>query len=116
MPKKILFESAVHQFVAAAQRRATAEVGAPRGRARALRELIASMRFERLPGGVMGVAWDLPTPGSLRLSYREASFYVRGDTAQHVARRPAAGPGATDDPVRERNRVFFDAWVRDVMA
>ena len=115
MPKKILFESAVHQFVAAAQRWVAAEARSPRGQAHATRELIASMRFEHLPEGVLGVSWEQPAPGSLRLSYRGASFYVRGDTAQHLARQPAGRDRATDDPVREHNRAFFDEQVREVL-
>ncbi|MDB4931851.1 MAG: hypothetical protein JWM10_4335 [Myxococcaceae bacterium] len=110
MPKKILFESAVNQLAAAARRRVA---GAPWGRDPALSALVATLRFEHLPDGVIGVAWDSPAPGSLRFSYRDASFYVRGDTAERLAQQEQ---GATDDPVREHNRRFFDQRIDDIVA
>lgn len=116
MPKKIRFESAVHQFLSAAhnvQREFTPGSASDLER---WQRFVTSMRFEHLPNGTLRVHWTSPENGCAIVSYRDASFYVRGDTAKHVHTQQQQGRVFSEDDVMHRNQRLFAECVREVAA
>lgn len=107
MPKKIMFESAVHHFLTAARRLHVSLQSGPAERQQTYDAFVASLRFTHLPDGVMEVRWTYPSEGSAPVSYRDASFYLRGDTGRHVEKQRALGLVVSEDPIRKHNEQLF---------
>ncbi len=103
MPKKIRFESAVHQFL-------TAVHGHRAGAGKEWPAFIQSLKVEddpSIPTGGIRVHWNNPKPGEARFSLQDARFYQRGQNA---------GGEVGEDPVQETNRQFFNALAAQVTA
>jgi 2-polyprenyl-3-methyl-5-hydroxy-6-metoxy-1,4-benzoquinol methylase len=115
MPKKILYESAVHQFLWAGRRlREHLAMTDPAGAVR-LAGWINSLIIENPgPGGVR-IAWTVPTPGEHRIELKHAKFYTRGDAAPHYQKQAEAGLTFVDDRIMAANVAFFDRELRAVL-
>ncbi len=103
MPKKILFESAVHQLAWAGRRLQERWQRRAPDSATQLAGWLGALRLDHPASGQLRIAWAAPTPGEHVVEYRGAKFFVRGDRA------PAA---AADDGVMEANARFFDDALR----
>ncbi len=116
MPKKILFESAVHQFLWAASRlRAQWALTSP-ANAQTLADWIAALYIDNPGSGQLRLTWARPAPGNYVLEYKAAKFYTRGDTAAHAQQQSDAGlSGGPGDQVMGANMLFFDEAVRAVL-
>ncbi len=116
MPKKILYESAVHQFLwAALRRRQRLEAGHP-DEARRLADWVAALEIADAGEGRMSVRWSGPRPGERLVSIRAARFYTRGDSTAHSQRQAEAGLVFREDAVMARNREYFDAELGAALA
>ena len=116
MPKKILFESAVHQFLRAAQRLQLQWQETSPQRATTLARWIAALAIDNAGDGRMRIVWSHPSTGEHFLSWKAAKLYTRGDSAAHATRQAEAGLLAMPDRVMADNRIFFDQAVREVVA
>lgn len=116
MPKKIRFESAVHQFFVAADRH--------RAQLENLRSADANLFADWIqqtvvdyPGSQFVLSWSYPRPGVLSINIRESRFYVRGDRRGDSA-TVSSEFGLTDaeqsctDPVESANAAFFDRQIQ----
>jgi 2-polyprenyl-3-methyl-5-hydroxy-6-metoxy-1,4-benzoquinol methylase len=119
MPKKIRFESAVHQlFVAADRFRTNLQRTSPSAAAR-FAEWVRQIEVG-YPGSTFRVSWTKPRPGTLVVPLSEVRFYVRGDRAS------ASSTGAYDDwtgddlpqkdLVESANAEFFDRQLACIIA
>ncbi|MBP6507571.1 MAG: class I SAM-dependent methyltransferase [Opitutaceae bacterium] len=115
MPKKILYESAVHQFLWAGRRlKEKLAVNDPTAAAR-LADWIHTLTIENPgPGGVR-VAWAGPVAGDHRLELKHAKFYTRGDAPAHSLRQQEAGLTFHDDRIMAQNIAFFDGELSTVL-
>jgi 2-polyprenyl-3-methyl-5-hydroxy-6-metoxy-1,4-benzoquinol methylase len=116
MPKKIKFESAVHQFFAAADRiRGRLARHAPRDAERLaswLREV--DVRYE---GSRLYLSWHTPSPGSVGVPLDEMRLYVRGDVGSRAGEaKPAEGMPEHRDPVAAANAALFEQHAARVIA
>jgi hypothetical protein len=116
MPKKILYESAVHQFLWAGRRLRERLQESDPVAAAALARWIAGLTIENPGPGAVRVAWRAPQPGEHRIELRNAKFYTRGDAPAHSQRQAEAGLVFADDKVMAQNVAFFDAELRAVLA
>ncbi len=116
MPKKILFESAVHQFLSAGSRlQARWRTTTPQS-ATQLAGWLGALHLENAGPGKLQLTWSLPAPGTHVLEYRPARFYTRGDLKTPAA-LPRDRAGEFDgDGVMTANRLFFDAALRATLA
>lgn len=116
MPKKIRFESAVHQlFAAAARYRADLEKHRPADGPR-FAEWIRQAAVD-YPGSQFVLSWRSPRPGALTINLKESRFYVRGDRRDDPATASTeSGLTAVEqdggDPVEAANAAFFDRQIR----
>ncbi|MDB6128443.1 MAG: bifunctional 3-demethylubiquinone-9 3-methyltransferase/2-octaprenyl-6-hydroxy phenol methylase [Verrucomicrobia bacterium] len=116
MPKKILYESAIHQFLWAGKRLRLRLAATSPAQASALADWLAALRFENPgPGGVL-VHWTSPLAGQHLISLKNAKFYTRGDAAAHSQRQADAGLVFMDDRVMDANIVFFDGELNAMLA
>jgi 2-polyprenyl-3-methyl-5-hydroxy-6-metoxy-1,4-benzoquinol methylase len=116
MPKKILYESAVHQFLWASKRlRMQLQAGAPAA-ATALASWTAALVIENPGPGAVRISWQFPVAGTHTLALKNAHFYTRGDAAVHTQRQTDAGLPFTDDQVMAANRAFFDSELRAMLS
>ena len=116
MPKKILFESAVHQFLTAASRLRKALQPISPADAQRLATWVNELRLEHGGSSELHIAWQTPSPGEHTLEFRGAKFYTRGDTAAHAQRQAELGLADDDDRVMLANRAFFEVALREVLA
>jgi SAM-dependent methyltransferase len=116
MPKKILFESAVHQFLTAAHRLGARLQSSSTEHARGFSRWINSLQIDHPGAGQLRIAWQTPAPGEHIVEFRGAQFYTRGDTETHVLRQHAQGLVGGDDRVMAANRKFFDAALQQTLA
>ncbi|MBI4423399.1 MAG: hypothetical protein HY554_06715 [Elusimicrobia bacterium] len=107
MPKKVLFESAVHQFVSAARAIARERAGEDPAAEAKWRAFLGSMRFTYPQQGVLGVAWEQPVKGRCEVSFREAAFYTRGDSKAFAEMQPESKTIAAEDPIQRKNEALF---------
>lgn len=115
MPKKILYESAVHQFLAAAKRLGTRlDVTAP-AEASGFSAWVAALMLEYPGPGALRVRWTGPVAGEYLLPLKGARFYMRGDAAPHYLRQAEAGLTFKDDQVAAQNTNHFDAELMAVL-
>lgn len=115
MPKKILHESAVHQFLWAAKRLRQSLQAATPAQAEILARWITTLEFSQPGPGLEQVAWPGPVAGARTFALKDARFYTRGDAEVHVQRQAAAGLTFTEDKVAAANRVFFDGELRAML-
>ena len=116
MPKKILFESAVHQFLWAGSRlQARWRTTSPEN-ARRLAAWLAALQIENPGPGHLRLAWSTPTPGDHLVAFKDAKFYTRGDTAAHAALQRERQLEGVGDQVMAANRTFFDTALRTALA
>lgn len=116
MPKKILYESAVHQLLWAGRRLREQLAETDPAAAERLADWIHRLTIENPGAGAVRVAWRFPTAGEHRLELKSAKFYTRGDAEAHYRRQAEAGLTFRDDAVMEHNRSFFDAELRIMLA
>lgn len=111
MPKRILFESAVHQFLRAGSRLRAELQRTSAEDAQRLAHWLNGLRLE--DGGTeLRVAWSVPASGAHVVDFRGARFYTRGDTPAHAQLQAERGFAAEGDAVMTANARFFDAQVR----
>ena len=115
MPKKILYESAIHQFLWAGKRLRERLRTSDPIRAETLADWIATLTFEYPGPGAMQIAWRSPVPGQHVLALKSAKFYTRGDAEAHAQRQARTGLTFTDDRVMEANMAFFDGELRTML-
>ncbi len=115
MPKKILYESAVHQFLWAGRRLREHLAETNPAEAIRLAGWINALTIENPGPGGLRVAWSTPTPGEQRLELKNARFYTRGDAAAFSQKQNEAGLTFTDDRVMAQNVAFFDRELRAVL-
>jgi 2-polyprenyl-3-methyl-5-hydroxy-6-metoxy-1,4-benzoquinol methylase len=115
MPKKILYESAVHQFLWAGQRLRQRLQAAEPASAGILAAWIASLTIENPGPGQVRIAWAGPVAGEHFIALRNARFYTRGDAEAHTKRQTEAGLTYTDDRVEAQNIAFFDGELRTML-
>ncbi len=116
MPKKILYESAVHQFLWAGKRLQTRLRAIDPAHGGTLASWIAALTIENPGPGQVRVAWNGHVGGSHVIPLKGARFYTRGDAEAHSARQAEAGLTFTDDQVMAQNVVFFDQQLRTVLS
>ena len=115
MPKKILYESAVHQFLWAGRRlREQYAVTNPAEAAR-LADWIHALTIENPGPGAVRIAWTGPVAGEHRIELKNAKFYTRGDAPAHAQRQHEAGLTFHDDKIMAQNIAFFDGELRTVL-
>ncbi|HEY0863432.1 MAG TPA: class I SAM-dependent methyltransferase [Lacunisphaera sp.] len=115
MPKKILYESAVHQFLWAGRRlREEFAATAPAEAAR-LADWINALTLENPGPGAVRIAWSGPKAGEHRIELKNAKFYTRGDAPTHAQRQQEAGLTFHDDKVMAQNIAFFDGELHTVL-
>ena len=115
MPKKILYESAIHQLLWAGKRlQARARSWSP-GQADVIARWIAALEFKNPgPGGLL-ITWSSPIPGTHTVALKNAKFYTRGDAELHYQRQASAGLTFADDRVMDANLAFFDIELRAIL-
>ncbi|MEO6003601.1 MAG: class I SAM-dependent methyltransferase [Opitutus sp.] len=112
MPKKILYESAIHQLLWAGKR-LQVRVSSTRPSAReTLGQWIAALSFQNPGPGAVLVSWQTPLPGAHTIALKNAKFYTRGDAEPHYQRQNSAGLTFADDRVMDANVAFFDSELR----
>jgi 2-polyprenyl-3-methyl-5-hydroxy-6-metoxy-1,4-benzoquinol methylase len=115
MPKKILYESAVHQLLWAGRRLREGLAATNPAEAGRFADWINALAIENPgPGGVR-VAWANPRAGEHRIELKNAKFYTRGDAAPHYKRQQEAGLTFHDDKIMAQNIAFFDGELRAVL-
>ncbi len=115
MPKKILYESAVHQFLWAGRRLRENFAATSPAEAARLAGWINALTIENPGPGAVRLAWLAPQPGEHRIEFRNAKFYTRGDAAAHTKRQQEAGLTFHDDKIMAQNIAFFDGELRTVL-
>ena len=113
MPKKILFESAVHQL-AQAGKRLLSNLNETNYR-NDVRLFIHSWHFEHLGGRKYEISWTHPTVGSYTINFASASFYLRGDNPAAVEKQKSNNLTFTDDSTKEMNERFFDETLLTIL-
>jgi 2-polyprenyl-3-methyl-5-hydroxy-6-metoxy-1,4-benzoquinol methylase len=109
MPKKILYESAIHQFLWAGKRlRARLNATDP-SRSGQLAAWLNSLQFENPGPGAVLVKWPAPVAGSQTIALKNAKFYTRGDAEAHSKRQVESGLVFADDRIMDANIAYFDA-------
>jgi SAM-dependent methyltransferase len=115
MPKKILFESAVHQFLSAAKRRREQLHATDPAQAERLRAWVSALTIDNPGGGRLRVAWQEPRADQHFIELKNARFYTRGDAEFHCRRQSESGLLFSADRIMEQNIAFFDGEVRAVL-
>jgi 2-polyprenyl-3-methyl-5-hydroxy-6-metoxy-1,4-benzoquinol methylase len=115
MPKKILYESAIHQLLWAGKRLQSRARAVSPALAETIAHWLAALSFENPGPGAVLVRWLLPHPGSHTIAFKGARFYTRGDAAPHYKRQAVAGLTFTDDRVMDANIEFFDGELRSIL-
>jgi 2-polyprenyl-3-methyl-5-hydroxy-6-metoxy-1,4-benzoquinol methylase len=116
MPKKILFESAVHQFLWAASRLRARLRPASSADAQQLADWVNALQFDHPGAGQLRIAWTNPARGEHVIELKSARFYTRGDTPMHMQQQSALGVLGPEDRVMSANMQFFDEALRTVLA
>jgi hypothetical protein len=115
MPKKIFFESAVHQFVAATQELLQDLKTSPGDYQKAI-ACVDSWTFEYTGPKQMKIRWSLPKSGETVIDFTPAQFYTRGDSESFVSKQKARDLiDANRDQVFQQNRDFFKKLSRQVL-
>ena len=116
MPKKILFESAVHQFLWAGRRlREHWQATGRRTEAQRLAEWLRGLELINPGPGSLIVRWYVPTANEHIIPLKGARFYTRGDAEAHARRQGEAGQVFAPDQVMAANRTYFDAQLLEIL-
>ena len=115
MPKKILYESAVHQFLWAGSRLQARWRNASPDDARRVAAWLRALQIENPGAGTMRLSWKEPSPGEHVVDFKSARFYQRGDTTTHAQQQLDRGFTGPEDRVMGANTAFFDAVLRDTL-
>jgi 2-polyprenyl-3-methyl-5-hydroxy-6-metoxy-1,4-benzoquinol methylase len=115
MPKKILYESAVHQFLWAGKRLRIRLEAAEPARVGTLSTWLNQLTIENPGAGQVRVAWPAPVAGEHFIALKNAKFYTRGDAKPHAQKQTDAGLTFSDDQVMAANLAFFDGELRLVL-
>jgi 2-polyprenyl-3-methyl-5-hydroxy-6-metoxy-1,4-benzoquinol methylase len=113
MPKKILYESAVHQFLWAAKRLRLQLAPAEATR---LSDWLNALAIANPGAGQVRVAWTAPQAGEHLIALKHAKFYTRGDAAAFSQKQSEAGLTFHADRIMAQNVAFFDGELRTVLA
>jgi 2-polyprenyl-3-methyl-5-hydroxy-6-metoxy-1,4-benzoquinol methylase len=116
VPKKILFESAVHQFLRAAEYFAERERRLSSGQYRRWSEFILSLHFAYPRPNLVSVEWSSPRKGNSTFSIDQAQFYTRGDNNESVKSQRKSGFLFHDDSIQQANLDYFRSAVLHVAA
>lgn len=111
MPKKILFESAVHQFLSAAREFAEAERLLSDTNYHLWSQFILSMVFAYPKPNYVRVEWKSPSVGHSIFSIEHVHFYTRGDNKESVTKQHSAGLLFIEDSIQNKNHEFFRSTV-----
>ena len=109
MPKKIIFESAVYQFAAAARRLSDSLARTNVRQAKRVDEWIAGLTPVYPGQGGLLLRWSSPQPGEYLVLLKGARFYVRN---RSVVAEPA---DRYIDDVAIANAEHFDDALRNVL-
>jgi SAM-dependent methyltransferase len=115
MPKKILYESAVHQFLWAGRRLREKLANTNLSDSVRLADWINILTIENPGLGSVRVAWTTPISGEHRIELKNAKFYTRGDAPAHRKRQQDAGLTFQEDRIMEQNLTFFDNELRTIL-
>lgn len=108
MPKKILFESAVHQMVVATRGLLDDLKNKRDSRFEPWSACVATWKFEYLGPKKMMLRWTQPSSGERLIDYSDAQFYTRGDADAFVQKqRERSLIGVGEDNVSQGNHNFF---------
>jgi 2-polyprenyl-3-methyl-5-hydroxy-6-metoxy-1,4-benzoquinol methylase len=116
MPKKILYESAIHQLLWAGRRLQTRSLSVAPAHTETIAHWIADLSFEYPGPGALLIRWNAPNAGSHTVALKNARFYTRGDAEVHYHRQAMAGLTFADDSVMDANIAFFDEELRTMLA
>lgn len=116
MPKKILFESAVHQFASAGNRLQRQLNRVAPAEAERLARWIRDLDIEDNGPGTMRISWSRPAPGERHVEIKGARFYLRGDTAIHAEQQRNNALTAPGDRIMAENQERFDEAFRTTVA
>ncbi len=107
MPKKILFESSIHQFLSAARKIANKEHKFSIENYNLWETFILSLQFSYIESGIVEVSWRKPRFGIEHFNIKEAKLYVRGDNENQYMFQKQAGMLYVNDIAMEVNEKFF---------
>lgn len=113
MPKKILFESAVHHL-ANASKRLRFEINNSKLE-QELDLFCKSWNFSYPKKEQLDVSWTYPNIGSASFDFKEAELYVRGDTKYTSDKQKESGIVFTNDKVLDANNQFFDNMLHSLI-
>ena len=116
MPKKILFESAVHQFAWAGRRLQSRWRNESPDKADRLAGWLRALQMENQGAGKLRLAWREPRAGEHVVDYHSAKFYLRGDTLVHAKLQRENGLEFAADRVMAANQSFFDESLQATLA
>jgi len=109
MPKKVMYESAVHQLASAGKRlvpaiRASGDIS----RATEVQKFIHSWIFDHLGKKDVAILWTYPRSGKFEFNFEDVSFYTRGDSESALIRQKEEGLLFHPDQIQQENQKFFD--------
>lgn len=113
MPKKILFESAIHQFLSAGKRKSLQRDADFERRVRAF---LRGLTFANEGKGKLKVAWSHPKEGSYLVEYGKVHFYFRGDNERAVSTQSEQKLCWGTDLIQDQNQRFFDQVIEEVLS
>jgi 2-polyprenyl-3-methyl-5-hydroxy-6-metoxy-1,4-benzoquinol methylase len=116
MPKKILYESAVHQFLWAGRRLREQLAATDPAAASRLGAWINGLTIENPGAGAVRIAWSAPHAGEHHLDLRQAKFYTRGDADVHSRRQIDSGLTFASDRIMAQNIAYFDGELRTILS
>jgi SAM-dependent methyltransferase len=103
MAKKIKFESFKYRFLMAAQGAAYRTEDTKQTK---WSDFVRGIEFSYEKGEV-GIAWQIPNPGVVKVTLGEVRFYLRGDNEKDAARQREMGLMDTEDPFKLKNDIYF---------
>ena len=115
MPKKILYESAVHQVLWAGRRLKEDIAAEDPAAAQRLAEWLAAITIEDSGRSAVHIAWAAPVAGEYWIELKPARFYTRGDAPIHARRQAEAGLVFQEDRVMAQNLAYFDGELREML-
>jgi hypothetical protein len=114
MPRKIIFESAVHQFLTAARALVPGQLEGSFAAPAGWEAFVNSMHFSYPSRLLVEVRWEHPEPGRAAFSIEGARFYLRGDTTRGREEQEKHKLIFGWDSVGQDNERFFQNAVLEV--
>lgn len=116
MPKKILYESAVHQFLMATKQLLEEKTAQQDARVTEYQAFISSWNFSYEGPHRLRIKWSVPFAGEFHVNFSEAKFYTRGDTdASILKQKENQWLKADADRVSDENRNYFKKLALEVL-